>query len=368
MSEAGVPAPPPGVRPLLAVLRAPAHAAMLDPAQWDTLLRTARSAHLLGTLAARLEGEAGAAAFPQRVREHLRGALLEARHLHKMAALEMAAAADTLAPLRMPLLLLKGASYIAAGLPHARGRLLRDVDILVPEARIAEAEQALVAAGWKGDDALDAYDQRYYRAWSHQIPPLRRPGHPLELDVHHTILPPTGRLHPDAAALLRDARTLDATWHVPDPADQVVHAAVHLFQDSDCTSRLRDLVDVDALCRHHAQREAAFWPRLAQRARLHGCERPLAYALAFARDWLGAPLDASFAAELAAATRWRTSGMVRRWAALTLPPADVEAGRSMRERRAARFMLARSLWLRMPPTLLVRHALGKAWRAVARRG
>lgn len=354
------------VRRLVAVLADPGVAASLDLAAWDGVVRAARSAQLLGTLGARLEA-AGVAPSPAPVRDHLRGALHEARFLHAMAAQEMDAVAAVLAPLRMPCVLLKGAAFLAAGLPHARGRWLRDVDVLVPAPRLDEAERALLAAGWQCDAGLDAYDQRYYRAWSHQIPPLRRPLQPLELDVHHTILPPTGRIHPDADALLRDAAAVDGGWRVPAAADQVVHAAVHLFQDSDCTSRLRDVVDVDALCRHHARHDPAFWPRLFERATLHGAQRPLAYALAFARGWMGTPVDAAFVDACAGDPRWRVRDGVVRRAALALPPPDPESGRTAAQRRASAWLLARSLWLRMPPAMLARHAATKAWRAMSTR-
>lgn len=355
----------PAVRRLLALLVNPSACRALDLAQWDKLVRVARASHLLGTLAARLASAGHLNDVPAPVARHLTSALQEARFLRKMAELEVDAAGRALAPLAMPLVLVKGAGYIATGLPLAEGRFLRDVDVLVPAARIDEAERALLAAGWAADEGLDDYDRRYYREWSHQIPPLRRANQPLELDVHHTILPPTGRIRPDAAALLRDARPLVPPWSVLATADQVVHASVHLFQDSDCTSRLRDVVDVDALCRHHAAAEHDFWPRLAERARAHQALRPLAYALTFARAWLDLPVDPAWLAALE--DEARTSAWVTQQAALSLPPPDPDRGRSRAARRAARRMLARSLWLRMPPSLLAYHGAMKAWRTLTRR-
>lgn len=360
-----VPPPPSaGLRSLLSALVAPRDAAPLPPADWDLLVRLARRAQLLGTLAARLDDAGVLDGLAPPVRDALTGALLEARFVGQMARVETDALAQALAPLATPLVLLKGASYIVQGLPLARGRLLRDVDLLVPPERLADAERALAAAGWAADEALDAYDQRYYRAWSHQLPPLRRPGGALEADLHHAILPPTGRLHPDAARLVRDARAVGGPWRVADPADQVVHASVHLFQDSDCTSKLREVVDVDALCRHHAAADAAFWPRLAARAALHGTQRPVAYALAFAQAWLRTPVPEAFTRACGDDPRWRPHPWVLRHAALALPPPDPDGGRDRASRRAARALFLRAQWLRMPVGLLVRHAAAKAWRAL----
>src|SRR5829696_5992614 len=56
--------------------------------------------------------------------------------------------------------LLKGAAYLAAGLPSGRGRNVADVDVLVPAASMPEAEAALREHGWAFGE-LDAYDERY---------------------------------------------------------------------------------------------------------------------------------------------------------------------------------------------------------------
>jgi hypothetical protein len=58
---------------------------------------------------------------------------------------------------------------------------------------------------------MDPYDERYYREWIHELPPLRFPGRFLELDLHHTILPLTGRIQPDSAALLEASNPVEGT-------------------------------------------------------------------------------------------------------------------------------------------------------------
>ena len=99
--------------------------------------------------------------------------------------------------------LLKGAAYTVADLPAARGRIFSDVDLMVPKDRIAEAETTLRNHGWVAG-ATNAYDQRYYRTWMHQIPPLTHFRRETVIDVHHTIVPETART-PVAAGRLFDA-------------------------------------------------------------------------------------------------------------------------------------------------------------------
>src|SRR3954465_14849818 len=72
-----------------------------------------------------------------------------------------------LAPLGVPIVLLKGTAYAAAGLDAATGRSIGDLDILVPRPALAEVERVLLAAGWEWVKE-DAYDDLYYRRWMHE--------------------------------------------------------------------------------------------------------------------------------------------------------------------------------------------------------
>ena len=93
---------------------------------------------------------------------------------------------------------------IFAELPPSRGRLLSDVDLLVPRERLDSFEQTLLGHGWESVK-LEEYDQRYYRTWMHELPPLSHPERGLEVDIHHTISPLTSRLSPDPARLIADS-------------------------------------------------------------------------------------------------------------------------------------------------------------------
>ena len=64
----------------------------------------------------------------------------------------------------VPIILLKGAAYMMAGLPPSRGRYVGDLDLMVAAAQIGEVEQRLIAQGWSLGD-MEEYDLRYYRQW-----------------------------------------------------------------------------------------------------------------------------------------------------------------------------------------------------------
>ncbi|UUZ51358.1 nucleotidyltransferase family protein [Massilia sp. B-10] len=54
----------------------------------------------------------------------------------------------------------------------------------------------------------DPYDQRYYRVWMHEIPPMQHVQRGSVIDVHHAILPLTAAARPDPALLRAGAQTV----------------------------------------------------------------------------------------------------------------------------------------------------------------
>jgi hypothetical protein len=258
----------------------------------------------------------------------------------------------------VPLVLLKGAAYLLADLPAARGRHFSDVDLLVPRDRLRAVEEALLQQGWQFSK-LSTYDQRFYRDWSHELPPMAHKNRHIILDVHHNILPPTGRLRPDPQLLLEAALPLPGlSLSVLSPADMVLHSACHLLQSGELDKSLRDLTDLDILVRHFGTEEG-FWGMLVARAAALGVERPLYYGLRFADRLLGTPVPAaaSRALKRAAPPRAVRVAMDILVTETIVPSPAKRPGRT----RLARGLLAlRYHWLRMPPLLLIRHVLHKA--------
>src|SRR5512145_1064511 len=214
---------PAHVRLLLGSLVEPQSCASLSEPAWDVLIRAARSARLLGVLAARVAAAVFFDALPLVARRHLVAGQIEARFRRQKTLFLLETIAPHLGPPETPRVLLKGAAYIVQGLPMAEGRLPADVDLMVPRVELDRIERALLAVGWQFEKT-DPYDQHYYRAWSHELPPMRCAGQALELDLHHTILPPLGRLKPDTNALFATAVPIQGTpFSVLGPADQVLH-------------------------------------------------------------------------------------------------------------------------------------------------
>lgn len=361
---------PPASRHLLPLLRDGSHVASMQLCDWDETVRLARAARLLGTLARRLMADAAFwAQVPAPVQGHLRAARNFAAHRAQLLRMALRALEAALPP-GVPVVLLKGAAYLAQDLALAHGRLPGDVDLLVPRGHLDEVEQALCAAGWVSQVA-DDYDQRYYREWSHELPPMRAPGHALEVDLHHAIAPVTSRCRGDADLLFADAIRLPRTrFAVPCAADQFIHTAIHLFQDTELDVRLRDLVDLDGLLAAVDFSDGG--GRFLRRADAHGAGPLVWHALHHCRRWLATAVPAgAWPAAPAAFERRALDWIVPRVCLPRLP--DVPP--TVAERLARRAAQARYHWMRMPPALLLRHAghklrLALPWvrRGTARQG
>jgi hypothetical protein len=311
---------------------------------WTAVLAAARAESLAGSLAFRLKG----LALPDKVERLLADARGAAEAGRTQALWEAEMARRALEPLGVPVVLLKGTAYAAAGLDAATGRSIGDLDILVPREALPDAERALLAAGWEWVKE-DAYDDLYYRRWMHELPPLIHSTRDRMIDVHHNILPLTARPKPDPEALIAGSMALENGLRILCPEDMIVHAAAHLFADGDLAGGLRNLWDIDRLLREFGEAEG-FWPRLHERAARHGLLAAVHRAGRLANDLYGTPLPESWRVWDSADPLFRARLLARDgWGRAT--------------RRALRFgFYLRSHWLRMPPLMLARHLWRKARR------
>ncbi len=339
----------------------PARMAAFSLAEWELLLRQAAGANLTTALYYLAAEHGLLERIPQRPRDHLEWARAQGERHAQGVRFEVREIRRALAGLGLPLVLLKGAAYAVAGLAPARGRLFSDIDILVPKQRLDEVEAALMMNGWAANHH-DAYDQRYYREWMHELPPMQHVKRESLIDVHHAILPETAAVRPDPAALRAAAVPVagDCGLQVLAPADMVLHSAVHLFYDGEFDHGTRDLVDIHRLLREFGA-DPAFWTGLPARARELQLERPLFYALRHAARLLGTPVPPAVTAAIGAAAPVRPLlALMDQLFARALLPRHASCSDSLTG--AALFLLyLRGNWLRMPPLLLARHLFHKAF-------
>lgn len=347
---------------LMRIMRFPEESTTLSPADWNRLLPIARAANVVGTLSERVT-QAGCT-LPPKIRRHLDGmAQLSARQ-RESVKWEAHQLAHALAKLDIPVLLLKGAAYVLGDIPVSRGRLFGDIDILVPRQALGDVEIVLMTNGWTSAK-LDAYDQRYYRQWMHELPPMLHVRRGTVLDIHHTLLPLTSRHTPDPLKLIDSSVALPelAPLRIPCPEDLVIHSITHLFHEGELHNGLRDLLDIDALLTYFSKSSAGFWERLLVRAEILQLAHPVFLGLHFSQRLLGTPVPEHV---LASAARVGAPGAV----ALKLLEGLYDRGLQPMHPACdsaltpvARWLLyVRAHWLRMPPHLLTMHLARKSWK------
>lgn len=346
---------------LFTALRSTAAASRFSVSDWDLFLRLARSEGLLARIAIQLEQDAVLDHVPPAALDQLNAARSIAADHARMIRWEIDRIQFALATLNIPVIVLKGAAYLLANLPLANGRLVSDVDILVQKDSLQQVETALLASGWE-HLKLDPYDQKYYRRWMHELPPLRHRTRGTIVDVHHRILPPTSRLKlkPDqlwpASIGLENSRL-----RVLSREDMLLHCAIHLFHDGDLDHGLRDLVDLHDMFDDFGQ-EPGYWHNLTNRAQELGVTRPLFYAMRYSMRLLDThiPPEAVAAIQTSAPVLPVKMIMDKLVCSVLRPEHPDHPGTWM---AMARWLLfVRSHYLRMPLRLLIPHLLRKSFK------
>lgn len=158
---------------------------------------------------------------------------------------------------------LKGAAYHLSRFTEFGGRVMADIDILVAEDDLVRVESLLKSQGWITSHIND-YDEKFYREWSQEIPPMRHSERRTELDIHFNILPKTLKETPSPDVLMEHTASLKdekTNARVFAPEAMIIHSAIHLFFESEFHKGFRDLHDLYILISRF-QQEDGFWNKL----------------------------------------------------------------------------------------------------------
>jgi len=258
---------------------------------------------------------------------------------------------------------LKGMAYLLAGLPYAAGRVFADLDLLVPAENLQAIESTLLAKGWQHHE-LSAYDEHYYRTWTHEIPALIHCERETEVDIHHSLTSPIGRLKLETAPFWETAVRLPGLEvSVPSPADMALHCAVNLFQNNELADDIRHLLDLHGMLQFFSADQPLFLDSLITRANHLGVGRPLFYGLYFSKLLLQTSVPEAVMIRIERRPGWLALKVMQLCVPLALLPLHPDF--SCRSTKLARWWLYwRSHWLRMPLHILLPHLTYKFYLSV----
>lgn len=322
----------------------PSHLQTLRSDALTAVITAARAEKLLATLAEHSKN----ITLPERVKQIFDDAIIDCNNFQRSAMWEVDRMHFGLNSLNIPVILLKGSAFVAAGLSAAKGRQVGDLDILVPRSHLDKVEKKLLTDGWEWVKD-DPYDQQYYRQWMHELPPMIHNERDGMIDVHHTILPLTAKPTPDADSLIDQAIKLESGLFILNPADMICHAAAHLAADGDMAGGMRNLWDVHVLLKGFAQQQG-FWDSLENRAKTHQLSAAVARTLRLANHLYGTVIDKRFDGSFSLLDQLLMRRILSR---------DAWGREAYVFTRFAVYV--RSHWLRMPPFMLARHLWIK-WR------
>lgn len=338
---------------LVDVLAKPTCIGIFQDEDWDLVIRQGRAAGMLATVHHLLKDLALLDQVPDRPRIQLEAARRIAAHHREVTLWEVQELYRLMERIGVPMIVLKGAAYVAANLDAAQGRLFGDVDIMVPKGALDTVERALGRAGWIQENQ-NAYDDRYYRQWMHEIPARRHMQRGTVLDVHHNILPLTARFKPSAQSLWKADIRLDGyeDLYVLAPEDMLLHTASHLFCGSEFDRGLRDLFDFYRLAQQFSSSMPEFWTNVTRRAEVLDLVQPLSLAVRYANHYF----DAGF--PIAGIPGADAGTMDALFLRALLPHHSTV--RDSWTQTALFLLYVRGHYLRMPMKLLLPHLLYKA--------
>lgn len=324
---------------------------------WSLMIRQARRANLLSRVTV------NGVDVPAKAAIHLDNAVIVAKANARSVRVEVEDIHQLLHSNDIPFVLLKGAAYLYAGLDFGKRRVYSDVDIMVRKSDLTKAEGLFIRHGWM-TTKLNAYDQKYYREWMHELPPLRHMKRQSSLDVHHTIVPPTSVYDLDVDKLWESRQPIngfDGMFTLSN-VDMVLHSAVHLFSDGDFDNGIRDLSDITCMIREFAEHDD-FWSSLNARAAEIGLSVPLFYAVRYSKKYLklDVPDDVmSRCQEMAGIAQYKLALMDAMFEIGLLP--KHESCQNRFSSIGMFILFVRSHYLRMPLHQLVPHLLRKAFQ------
>lgn len=342
------------------IVKEPHRALEFSDCEWSTFLSILRESGTMGTFQACSLRAGCLNEFPAVAQRHLNSMRYYSDRQALQVIFECKLISRLLADKEIKPVFLKGAAYTLMKTCNSEGRVYTDIDALVPVAAISEAREILEFNFWRSKEVSN-YDERYYRKWAHELPPLWHLRRKTVVDLHHNILPPISGRAPDIHYLLEACTPTDHGMALQ-PHALFVHSAVHLFMNEDFRNGFRDLVDLYLLADEFGQEK--FWADVATLAKAVRAEKEAFYAAVSLRQFFGINVD-----ELIESPQIRTVNTT--WPRVVAETVFARALKphhknylSTADKLAIFSAYIRGHWLRMPVHILTMHLSVKLFFSV----
>ena len=320
-------------------------------ATWTQLISAAREQALLGSCYYLLEDADLYQLLPEKVKNHFLSGKIYAEKQKLTILNELLQLEQIFANSGYPCVLLKGCAYRVAMMPHARGRVFSDIDLLVPQENFPDALKRLNNAGFLEFNMSD-YDRRYYLRWSHQHPPLIHFIRHSSVDLHHHIYPVCSNENILVSPIFASAEPLvGSAFALPSKPIMFVHASVHLFYQDETHKLVKDIWDLFEIYQHTGQHSLL---EIIAAANDLNAQAAVFYALNVLKDFYQLPLTETDLAPLAA----YANPLQRRTMAKLLK--HIFDQRSYLHRIAHLWWMIRGHLLKMGLATLIYHSIAKS--------
>lgn len=270
-----------------------------QPLQWGQVVAKAQWHRLSGLLFSHLRRPRYSPRLPGSVLQELQGLyyLNVARHLY--VTTETTMVLEALQACGIPVMVLKGAALVNTVYADPGLRPMVDVDLLVPEVQVHEAQAAVCSLGyrpWGSPEDQEDAEKRH----SH-LPVLVGVGKPIVVEVHRHVVRLDSPLHFNIEGFWqrsREATVAGVRVQVPGTEDFLLHLSLNflLHRRFRSSASLGDLCDIAETVRCYGDTIA--WPTLVKGAREYGLAGPAALGLFLAQQLLDAPVPAQVLGQL----------------------------------------------------------------------
>lgn len=327
-------------------------------AWWSSFIKILRFERLLSFFAFKCNELGLIERFPFVVQGHLKNALVMAERQADHLKYEASLLLDSIKNVTPQCLYLKGAAYCLADMNVSKGRLFSDIDVLVPKNCLRKIEKRLLFKGWISKPIND-YDERYYREWAHEIPPLVQSRRGTVVDIHHNLVPPISGKAPDINAFLSQTMEVNGVTVLKSHA-MLLHSCIHLIFNETFKQAHRDLYDIASLIKDFGCEK--FWNDAVQLAKETGFYKELFLGCRYSSKKLGYELPHKLKCDVPyTGIKMSVLDLVMQKALSPHHPLCKVRGRAV----ASFIAWARGHWCKMPVFLLIYHLSVKSGRAIA---